>query len=490
MTLKEAKRAYKNDGGFRFTASQMVRADRLDAREEKRQRELEKEKQRRENKRKREEKAEKGRVVRQKMLDEGRIAVEDTWGKVTSSQPRLNKFFGPQPVPATRSGLRQQVLNAEDEDSRDDGARDGQKDKAQNYASNNVDPESKASEPPHNEIVVSTRNHSPSLASQRQLLCQDDQTHESTGHDPRRLNQAVGSQTSALNELKASQVNARQNISQRTPQKFKIGTIRTDPSLTPTEPTVHQARPSPKATPTAKPGARRHRGPPVPSESCILLKRPTAVVTAVRKESDWSSQHATEGQDSCARKGIKGVYALKDESYAPGFHLDEDEEDFTDGIDDETFLMLCSTQKPVADAALSLTQGTGSPHPTPEPPRCASARFEVAKANTSENLTVKSTLPAAKGPSESFSAFFNEIDDEDLIALAEKVESDLASSAMAPAPNPTPSGGKMKLPISEKQKPPKIRRRLPWDDEFAAPGPSTQALMLELVEQVEAEMLQ
>lgn len=95
MTLKEAKRAYKKDGiGFQYTASQMARADRLDAREERRKKELEKERQRVENKRKREEKDQRERAVRQKMLAEGRITVEDTWGKVTASQPRLNRFFG------------------------------------------------------------------------------------------------------------------------------------------------------------------------------------------------------------------------------------------------------------------------------------------------------------------------------------------------------------------------------------------------------------
>jgi len=99
MTLKEAKRAYKKDGGgFKFTPSQLARADRQDAQVEKRRKALEKEQTRENNKRKREDKAEKDRAVKRKMLEEGRITIEDTWGKVNASQPRLNKFFAHHPA--------------------------------------------------------------------------------------------------------------------------------------------------------------------------------------------------------------------------------------------------------------------------------------------------------------------------------------------------------------------------------------------------------
>jgi hypothetical protein len=118
MTLKEAKRAYKKNGiaSFQYTASQMARADRQDAREEKRKKELDKERQRVENKRKREDKDQRERVARQKMLAEGRITVEDTWGKVTASQPRLNRFFGGKAVVTPVKRKIMGVVEEEDED--------------------------------------------------------------------------------------------------------------------------------------------------------------------------------------------------------------------------------------------------------------------------------------------------------------------------------------------------------------------------------------
>ncbi|KAK5555265.1 hypothetical protein LTR46_006895 [Exophiala xenobiotica] len=118
MTLKEAKRAYKKNGiaSFQYTASQMARADRQDAREEKRKKELDKERQRVENKRKREEKDQRERAARQKMLAEGRITVEDTWGKVTASQPRLNRFFGGKAVVTPVKRKIMGVVEKEDED--------------------------------------------------------------------------------------------------------------------------------------------------------------------------------------------------------------------------------------------------------------------------------------------------------------------------------------------------------------------------------------
>jgi hypothetical protein len=99
----------------------MARADRQDAREEKRKKELEKERHRVENMRKREEKDHRDRTARQKMLAEGRITVEDTWGKVTPSQPRLNRFFGGKAVvtPVKRKNMRD-IEEDEDEDAVND----------------------------------------------------------------------------------------------------------------------------------------------------------------------------------------------------------------------------------------------------------------------------------------------------------------------------------------------------------------------------------
>ncbi|KPI41115.1 uncharacterized protein AB675_8214 [Cyphellophora attinorum] len=94
MTSKEAKRAHKKDPiKFKFTASQLRRAERADELEARRQDVEGKERKRKANRRQREEKEARDREAQQKLLQEGRISVEDTWGKVTASQPRLNAFF-------------------------------------------------------------------------------------------------------------------------------------------------------------------------------------------------------------------------------------------------------------------------------------------------------------------------------------------------------------------------------------------------------------
>ncbi|EXJ73580.1 uncharacterized protein A1O5_03341 [Cladophialophora psammophila CBS 110553] len=317
MTLKEAKRAYKKEGigGPRYTASQMARADKLDAREEKRKKEVEKERQRAENKRKREEKLERDRVARQKMVEEGRISIEDTWGKVTASQPRLNKFFGRKPA----------------------------------------------------------------------LLS---------------------------NTIRAEPVSEKEDMQA-------------------TEPTTED-----------------------------------------------------QGEKTSLESNQRRLY----------IHMDED---FTDGIDNETFLMLCATQKSFQDD-LSTRQNSPPTASLPGTP------FR------------ESPLRApSRGLSESFNSVFNEIEDEDLIALAEEVEAEMATPKqtatipsapkktiqMAPPPlrSKAPEGlHKSQTDAKNKsQKPelpsprPKGKRRLPWDlprDDFIDLGPSTQALTLELLEQAEAKM--
>jgi hypothetical protein len=94
MTSRQAKRlAKKQTAQFKYTASQMRRADRIDELEQRRQDIEDKERRRKQNKRKRDEHAAKDREAKRKLLSGGKIKLEDTWAKVTASQPRLNNFF-------------------------------------------------------------------------------------------------------------------------------------------------------------------------------------------------------------------------------------------------------------------------------------------------------------------------------------------------------------------------------------------------------------
>lgn len=117
MTTRQAKRlGKKSTGQFRYSASQMRRADRREELEGRRQKEQEKERKKKENKRKREEQEEKERDAKRRLLREGKIHEEDTWGKVTASQPRLNNFFK---APATVKRPRSAPVQATHKESSD-----------------------------------------------------------------------------------------------------------------------------------------------------------------------------------------------------------------------------------------------------------------------------------------------------------------------------------------------------------------------------------
>jgi hypothetical protein len=201
-----------------------------------------------------------------------------------------------------------------------------------------------------------------------------------------------------------------------------------------------------------------------------------------------------------------------------------EEEDFTDGIDDETFLMLCASQRPVPMQGDRTTHDTGRKADPPllrqEPRDDARSKYHASMAavTTEEgpattgsshlkqdlghsNGSTKSAPrvqaaadheprrpppPISKRASESFSAVFDEIEEDDLIALAGKVEANIAASralsqgmeirTTTPSPQPEP-------------KPTTLRGALLGVDFGAGPGSFTQGLMLELVEKAEAAMV-
>ena len=78
----------------------MRQADRREELEKRKKKLEEKEARKAINRRKRDEAEDKDRRVKQKLLQERKISLEDTWGKVRASQPRLNRFFMAPSVPA------------------------------------------------------------------------------------------------------------------------------------------------------------------------------------------------------------------------------------------------------------------------------------------------------------------------------------------------------------------------------------------------------
>ncbi|EXJ89917.1 hypothetical protein A1O3_02984 [Capronia epimyces CBS 606.96] len=480
MTLREAKRAYKKDGGqFRYTASQMARADRQDAREEQRKKATEKEKQRQESKRKRDEKQERERAAKQKMLEEGRITVEDTWGKVTASQPRLNRFFVQRPtlVPSKRK-FRDEIIQEEDSVSGGAPPSQGHTEEVENDQKKEITEDT-------NKMVFGAHPADPSPINKSQ-----------SEHDI----QHVLSPPLALRDVSNSELNARPR--DRQPQSSEVikGNI-----LRPPWPN----------------SGKNARHPQVSEASKGLLDNVSASIHSNSTPEPQSSVTGRLGREYHPKAGgftQKGSATFADpkaelcEIRTGPSGVDTDEEDFTDGIDDETFLMLCGTQKPGHDLETTKWVHSGTP-----PQTVCTGATPVASispplkehAQPTRNKPESPIEPMAPMPitvHESFSAVFNEIEDEDLIALAEELEADLAAPSKPTATTASPTQQPQSKPISKSIPVPvpvpkprtgriltdnESKRRTgspsPWE-EFGAPGPSTQALMLELVEQAEAEM--
>lgn len=478
MTLKEVKRAGKKEtSAFKFTASQLARADRQDAQEEKRKKALDKERQREENKRKRDTKAERDRTVRQRMLDEGRITIEDTWGKVTSSQPRLNRFFVQRAQPLLKASRL--CNNTTGDDSED----------------------------------VKIASHVENVSEQ------PTETQDSITAEPHALQKPLSGQSPRI-ETPVSLPAVPKNLMPRSPN------LR---SNTRESPTSHWSQPS-----TLKEKQ-------TPQTSTPLFRHQHSGKSHQLRDDDCNENDAVHlkdaeeviGQDP--RVSQEQCHLVVDIGY-------DTEEDFTDELDDETLLILCSTQKP----RNSPPQGGVTTKMEPilfsksRQMSCTGADTASMPCQLVGNQHQVSDLAQ---PSESFSAVFNEIDDGDFLAIANKVEADLVptpSCKPGSAPNedqtvafkrqeqvdtrvPTNVSiscankdtiGATRRSIPEKRhsrslprlsdRPPrpltttmppptkkKKRRILPWElraDDFATPGPSTQAVMLELVEQAEADL--
>ena len=413
MTLKEAKRAYKKEGAtVRFTASQLARADRIDAKEKQRKKELDKERNRAENKRKREEKDAKDRSVRQKMLEEGRISVEDTWGKVTASQPRLNTFFGRKPAVApSKSNLRAEL--ATDKEVPDPSEHpDAGNQEAEAVASANQDSPCLDRSAAVTEIPL---YKSPS----RQKTPNDVKYVAPSSRLGKEFFPPTGSRSSILRELRPSQINTQSSAPARSlrDDKRKLSSREAvSPQIASNVETM-QGRSSPPPTRQAPGSVLRSSG-----SNTISDGSPTELLPEINV--------IENGQDLGDDESLRLLFPSekKEEPALPGggrawaSSLDlTDEEDFTDGIDDETFLQLCASQKP-----------------------------SIESAATREN-------PIPHGLAESFNSVFNEFEDEDLIALAEEVEAGLDAPAQTPLIAPVVDAGRdtPKAPAQQPSQPPR-----------------------------------
>jgi hypothetical protein len=386
MTLKQAKKAFKRvppNASFRLSASQMARADRLDAKEAKLRQSLEKEKEREKNKKKREMKEEREREVKRRMLEEGKLRVEDTWGKVSASQPRLHGFLG------GASGV-QKLKNGKEEsvDVKGDLERsDGEEERAENNAEERSSGRRRCCDD-----VSERQSQEPETASQQLQQVQQRTPREATDH-------LVGEGTYGLD--KAS---SRRLRHERTPARS-----RTAPSSPLKEFRPSQINAQSPSLPNPRLSAKVDQ---CPVDGCSPQHKapsPRSARLGDPLTRSWSSQRALS-----ASKGQPVSQQPRDNSNVLGHGL----EDFTEGIDDETFLLMCSTQKPrptTEDIAptrestveLDLDEDTDTP---PAPPD----EEGLDKSN------MKSGSP--KAAFESFTSEFDKIEDEELIALLDEDE--------------------------------------------------------------------
>ena len=492
----------------------MARADRIDAREEQRKKELEKEKQRQVNKRKRDEKAERDRVVKRKMLEEGRITIEDTWGKVTASQPRLNKFFRQPPALAPDEAIPEEGTSHPNSQASEGRSKEIQGNEDQRGAFCGTTKETTHC----NEVMLaasslSCKQHlAQALPSSLPSLLQ---VSNSTDHGPEAASARRGgrhSLPSTLKELSPSRINARLPGPTPSLQGTHLNCVYDYPQSKFAESNLALSRPRPA------PGEGQQNDEGNPFDNSIGPKSSLAGLLESRDYVCTKNQTHDSMPRTNTPKMVEPRCQEPAEDSNPSDLNTDDGEDFTDGIDDETFLMLCATQKPVQHA--QLLRGAQLPEISPAPAsqkdtiRLLSGKSKHSSFNeqaelgsTKQPVSTETMAPVSMGVTESFSAEFNEIDDEDLIALAEEVEADMATPKVTqleliPEPAAKPTMKRVTRPTAEpvaaKQASdqtlapgpmPKRKkgRTLPWED-YGVIGPSTQALMLELVQQAEAEM--
>lgn len=408
MTLKEAKKAYKKEGiGIQYTASQMERADRFDEREEKRRKELDRERQRVDNKRKRDQKEARERAARQKMLEEGRITVEDTWGKVTASQPRLNKFFGQTAIAPSKRNSQEVIVENKETSRTLQGAGEHAQDKTETCEHSVQGPTAPEKDYLDPKSIVATSGPCGTTPFKSVRGSQ-----QSRHHGQQRDVHDVHCVPSALTELEPAQLNipsagSRKLVYDKHPWKGRHN-------------------PTPLAT----------RAIPEPENNGPELRSPVPNTMHMKDGSSTysraASKHSTNDHSIAAAAVLEyqGLIEL-DSRTTSEFDL---EEDFTDGIDDETLLELCVDQarkgvtpKDPASTNLDSPSSTvrlSSPGSGPEEDRPGK-----------ETKEVQQILPKSNGPSDSFTSCFNEIDEDDLIALAEEVEAEI-STPSANAKNP------------------------------------------------------
>lgn len=553
MTSRQAKRlGKKNVGQFQYTASQMRRADRREELEKRRQKDQEKERKKKENKRKREEQEEKQRASKRRLLREGKINEEDTWGRVTASQPRLNTFFkAPEtvkrsmsaPEQATHNGISDSCDSQEEtlvDDTvlpRHEPLSDSEKDleyisdrdllqlaSSQPHPSNPTPPVS-FEERDHQKVktgsqTASRKRHSfttNKMSKRARSLSPDEGAHDrQQGED---LEESLADFDVAEDET--AETDHAPVLHENNPLMPHISHNSTSRSaLSEMSVANVNTRAQEKPDSTSAPGDEC--GLPSPPKPAANLRSSAEDLLAMISPTDFSDdddeltwdKENTDPLDTPSKdKGKKPASSNPETKHSPssskkpatpGFSKFVDCEDIFDfdfdtasnddefdegGVDDATLMAMAATQKPKPDL---IVDAHGSPKKVspfrnaivkPAPLEYTPGRSMPAPPSTSALLLRRPPPPRTTVSSKAYqpsrlSESFSSVNDEDLLVLAEKVEEELSQKRVLQQKEIREVDGGLKK---------KTGRILPWVRN-PLPPLSTQDVLWELAEEVEAEM--
>ena len=536
MTTRQARRlGKKNPGQLRYSASQMRRADRREELEGRRQKEQEKERKKKENKRKREEQNEKERDVKRQLLREGKIAEEDTWGKVTASQPRLSNFFK---APTTVNRPRSAPAQATHNNSSDgyDSQEETLVDKAPMPRPEPLEDEDLEYTSDQDLLqLVSSQNNSTRPTPPDSF---EERISRTRTTEPRILSQSKHRSTPTAMSKRPRSRSPEQDSMPQDPEDFDDDSfpefeVAEDDTAEPVPSQLNDLDlPSPSLSAlsemsVANVNTRAQEKPDMtsaPTEDYALRSPPwkrqksapvsTQHVLAMMADADfdeeedlvWDKEN-TDPLDTPSKNNSKQATPLKASATClpesskkpatPGFGKFDDCEDifdfdfdtgandFDDGVDDATLMAMAATQKPKSDVVIS---ARGSPQKlspmrdavvTPAlidfPPRTSMPAPPPTSASRRNPTPSKQYHPSKL--SESFSS----VADEDLLVIADQVEEELSQRRSQKQKTSTHNEQAVTKPATGKS-----RRRLPWIVN-PLPSPNTQDYLLELVEEVEAE---
>ncbi len=512
----------------------MRRADRREELDERRQKEQEKERKKKENKRKREEQDEKERDAKQRLLREGKIAEEDTWGKVTASQPRLNNFFkAPKAVKRPRSVPVQATHNEPSDgcDSQEETLVDNAplprpepfQEKDLEYISDQdllqlVSSKVHPSQPtppdsfegPGHQTKTAQRaiqnkhKFTPSKMSKRRRSPTPEH------HD--NLQNQEGFEDDALSDFEVAEDETAEALT------TKLEILNDFSSSSPSRSALSEMS-------AANVNTRAHERPDMtsaPAEDCGLRSPPskgrrlvpqsTQNLLAMIADADledhtdllWDKENA-DPLDTPSKHKRKQVTPLKasiknqpessKKPATPGFGRFEDCEDIfdfdfdtgdddflDDEVDDATLMTMATTQKPRPDVIIN-AQGS--------PKRLSPTRHTVVAPapldfTPRKNMVVMPPTSAfRRQPNSSkqyqpskLSESFSSVAEEDLLVIADQVEEELSQKRTAK------HSDSAETPIMTTKK---SNRPLPWVVN-PLPPPNTQDFLLELAEEAEAEL--